>query len=160
QVLFFLAQNRHFSRNLLPVIPPLLLFAAIGVLAAAAGLARLFRRMRVERLRGETPAAWLATSSLALGVAVIAGPLLSAIGLTQFEAQLHSKVRAATYVRDQLPHGAPIAVALNPVQWANQPFVTPLEDITAHDAEWYRRQGYRYLVANLKTVDPERYVAL
>src|SRR5262249_17494027 len=59
QVLFFLAQNRHFSRNLLPVIPLLLLFAAIGILAAATGLARLFRRMRAGRLRNEAPLAWV-----------------------------------------------------------------------------------------------------
>lgn len=152
QLLFFLAQNRHFPRNLLPIIPPLLLYAAIAIDAAACRLARM------PALSRRAGAAGLLVAALA-GVALI-GPLLDAAALTRFEALPHSKVRAGDYVRDRLPHGAPIAVALNPAQWAGQPFVTPLDDVARQSAEWYRAQGYRYVVANAKDTSPDGYQAL
>jgi 4-amino-4-deoxy-L-arabinose transferase-like glycosyltransferase len=154
QILFFLAQNRHFDRNLLPVIPPLLLCAAIALDTAIGWLAGLAQaRPRAARLL-------VGVGAAALVGLVLAGPALDALALTRFEALPHSKVRAADYVREKLPHGAPIAVALNPVQWAGQPFVTPLDDVAQHDAAWYRGQGYRYLIANTKDTDQARYQAL
>jgi 4-amino-4-deoxy-L-arabinose transferase-like glycosyltransferase len=162
QVLFFLAQNRHFSRNLLPVTPLLLLFAAIGIVAAATALTKRLTRLRASQIgRTGDQTAWVGClAAVAISAIVISDPLLSAIELTSFEAQPDSKVRSANYVRERLPPGAPIAVALNPVQWANQPFIQPVEDVAARTADWYRAQGYRYLIVNLKTTDQDRYQAL
>jgi hypothetical protein len=77
-------------------------------------------------------------------------PLLNTIVLDQIFAQPHSKVRAGEYVREHLPRGAPIAMALNPVAWPNEPMLTLTQDVAEHDADWYRAQGYRYLVGNVR----------
>jgi hypothetical protein len=92
---------------------------------------------------------------------LLSQPLREALRTTYFFAQPLSKVQAGTYIREHLPHGSPIAVTLNPVAWANQPFITPItNDITEHDALWYQAEGYRYLVATVHEADSRRYSAL
>jgi hypothetical protein len=91
---------------------------------------------------------------------VVAWPLVKAVELTRFEAITNSKVRAGTFVRERIPHGAPIEVMLHPVEWANRPFVTITENIARHDAAWYRGQGYRYLLVDLRRTDRSTYAAL
>jgi len=96
---------------------------------------------------------------LLLTVVVALHPLINTIALDRLFAQPHSKVRAGDYVRQHLPRGAPIAMALNPVAWPNEPMLTLTEDIAEHDAAWYRAQGYRYLVGNVRD-DIQRYKEL
>lgn len=151
-LLVFLSQPQHFMRNLMPIFPCLALFAGIGIAVATARLWALLTRAQPAR------SAWPA--ALALTTLVVAWPLVKSVELTRFEAQTDSKVRAGDYVRERLPHGAPIAVMLHPVQWANQPFITPTRNIGKHDAAWYRAQGYRYLVVNVRETDPATYDAL
>jgi hypothetical protein len=91
--------------------------------------------------------------------AVALHPLINTIALDELFAQPHSKVRAGDYVREHLPRGAPIAMALNPVAWPNEPMLTLTEDVAEHDADWYRAQGYRYLVGNVRD-DVARYKEL
>jgi 4-amino-4-deoxy-L-arabinose transferase-like glycosyltransferase len=161
QIVFFLAQNRHFDRNLLPVIPPLLICAAIALEAGTAAIGKQLRPSQPLSQPGRVGRGVKETLALTvLTAAVAAGSLLDAVTLTRFEAMPHSKVRAGAYVRDSLPHGAPIAVALHPTQWAGQPLITPLDDVAQHDAGWYRAQGYRYLIANAKDTDAAHYQPL
>jgi hypothetical protein len=171
--LLLLPQSTHYFRNLLPIIPPLALLAAIGIVGIGRSISQLLLQnvshagdtahpsraslsawsiMRNRRL-----SAWM--EGLLAGL-VLAGSLQASIEITRFYAQPHSKVRAARYIDEQLPRGAPIAVALHPVQWAGRAFVTPLEDVALHDAAWYRAQGYRYLVANPEFTDRQRYAVL
>jgi hypothetical protein len=96
---------------------------------------------------------------LLLTMVVAIHPLINTIALDRLFAQPHSKVRAGDYVRQYLPRGAPIAMALNPVAWPNEPMLTLTEDVAEHDADWYRTQGYRYLVGNVRD-DVQRYSQL
>jgi 4-amino-4-deoxy-L-arabinose transferase-like glycosyltransferase len=155
---FFLSQQVHFFRNMLPIIPPLLLLAGYGVVTLADVYARRHNQGWVSHGWGRLPFP-RRVLLLVFTLCLLAAPATSAIGLTQFYAQPHSKVRAGLYVRDELPRGAPIAVALNPVQWANQPLIVPFEDHVERP-EWYRSQGYRYMIVNTKIVDRAGYLAL
>lgn len=175
--LIFLSQSTHYFRNMLPIIPPLALLAAAGVDGAAGWVELAWCGLvgaEYGEAGGPTQVEWTnagsgpagATESaqpaapasatarrpssllvLALALLVVAGPLRSAVELTRFYAQPHSKVRAGDFVRERLPRGAPIAVALNPVQWSGWPLVVPLEDVGAQSPATYRSQGYRYVVA-------------
>jgi 4-amino-4-deoxy-L-arabinose transferase-like glycosyltransferase len=112
-------------------------------------------------VRRQTPTRFMVASSsivipLLITAVVALHPLISTIALDRLFAQPHSKVRAGDYVREYLPRGAPIAMALNPVAWPNEPMLTLTEDVAEHDAEWYRAQGYRYLVGNVR-YDASRY---
>jgi hypothetical protein len=94
--------------------------------------------------------------TLLLTAAAALHPLITTIALDRLFAQPHSKVRAGEYVREHLPRGAPIAMALNPLAWPNEPMLTLTDDVAEHDAGWYRAQGYRYLVGNVRE-DVQRY---
>jgi 4-amino-4-deoxy-L-arabinose transferase-like glycosyltransferase len=151
----FLMQSTHYFRNMLPIIPPLLLLAAIGIVWLADWLwAQLTKIRPIWREKLWHP-------PLLIGAVLVAGwPLIKSVEIVQFYAQPHSKVRAAQFLRNELPQGAPMAVALHPVQWAGKPFVTPFSDVTVHDAAWYRAQGYRYVVVNPEESDSQQYQLL
>ncbi|MEP7189657.1 MAG: glycosyltransferase family 39 protein, partial [Roseiflexaceae bacterium] len=160
--LLALSQIQHFFRNLMPIFPILALYTAIGAVIVSERitvlLTRVYRRTQAQRA-GSLRIYALSLSLLT--VMLLSEPLREALRITYFFAQPLSKVEAGTYIREQLAHGSPIAVTLNPVAWANQPFITPItEDITQHDASWYRAEGYRYLVATVHEADITRYAAL
>jgi 4-amino-4-deoxy-L-arabinose transferase-like glycosyltransferase len=160
--LFALSQTQHFFRNLMPIFPILAIYTGVGVVVVSEHLTglltRAYRHAQAQR------AGSVQIYALSLGlltVMLLSQPLRDALRTTQFFAQPLSKVAAGRYIREQLPHGAPIAVNLNPVAWANQPFITPLTgDITQHDTFWYRAEGYRYVAANLNQADITSYRAL
>ena len=160
--IFALSQMQHFFRNLMPIFPILALYTAIGTVIVGERMTVLFARV----YRGTQPqrAGSLRIYALSLGtltVMLLSEPLREALRTTYFFAQPLSKVEAGTYIQEQLAHGSPIAVTLNPVAWANQPFITPIaDDITQHDAFWYRAEGYRYLVADVRQADLTRYSTL
>ena len=178
-LLFVLAQHKHFFRNLMPIFPVLVLLAGIGIAATAsyaldrmAGLrqseARADQRERSElnELNELPPTRYAFPQKstniivpLLLSAVVAIHPLINTIALDRLFAQTHSKVRAGDYVREHLPRGAPIAMALNPVAWPDEPMLTLVEDVAEHDADWYRAQGYRYLVGNVRD-DVQRYTEL
>jgi 4-amino-4-deoxy-L-arabinose transferase-like glycosyltransferase len=108
---------------------------------------------------GLKPDRGIIAGTLLLTAVVAIHPLINTITLDRLFAQPHSKVRAGDYVREHLPRGAPIAMALNPVAWPDEPMLTLTEDVAEHDADWYRAQGYRYLVGNVRD-DVQRYAEL
>lgn len=154
--LFVVAQVEHFFRNLMPIFPVLVLFASIGLVATMKWLVHTFPRYTSYTL--SSPSRKFAVTAV-LTVAVIVFPLWTSIEQTRLFAQPHSKVRAGDYLRDRLPHGAPAAVSLHPVAWANQPWITTIENVAEHDADWYRAQGYRYIVGNVR-IDHGQYERL
>jgi hypothetical protein len=177
-LLLFLSQGQHFFRNLMPVFPPLALLAGIGVVAAGRWIATMRGRGGDESHKGvlHTPPEHPVSrntqhairntfhvsrfSTLVIAALVVAWPLVKAVELTRFEAITNSKVRAGAFVRERIPHGAPIELMLHPVEWANRPLVTITENAARHDAAWYRAQGYRYLLLDLRITDRVTYGAL
>jgi 4-amino-4-deoxy-L-arabinose transferase-like glycosyltransferase len=139
QALFFLAQDRHFARNLLVITPIIALLAAIAAATAARALAQWQARTTMAKLR-----LW-SIGALVTGI-IAAGPLLRAIEQAQFYAAPYSMVRADAYLTERLPHGALVAVEFNPVAVADRPFITPVEHAAEHSADWYRARGFRYVV--------------
>jgi 4-amino-4-deoxy-L-arabinose transferase-like glycosyltransferase len=133
-LLLHLAQTGHFMRNLLPLI--VLCALPVGI-AAAAAISWLAQRMpRSQPLP-------IAAALLALYWV----PAEAAWGLTTFVGKTDSKVLAGNYMRT-LPRGGRIAVELNPVAVAADPIVEPVPFLTEHTIDWYRANGYRYLLAN------------
>ena len=144
-VVFFMVQREHFFRNLLPTLPLLALFGGVAVVV-------IMQRARQVRV---VAGSWMGGL---LGVVIVLPLLWNALAQDWVYTRPHAKVLAGDYVRTHLPRGAPLALALNPLDWRNQPMVTIIDDLTRHDANWYRAQGYRYLVGNVRT-NPEHYQA-
>ena len=133
-LLLLLSWPTHFMRNLLPVIAVCSLPIGVG-----GAVILEYVRGRVPRL---TPVAAAGVLLAFYGI-----PARDAVIFTRYEAMPDSKVLAGEIVR-RLPRGRRIAVELNPQQWAGDPIVEPVEPITARSLDWYRANGYRYLVAN------------
>jgi hypothetical protein len=150
-LLFFLAWPQHMWRNLLPIVPPLMLLAAVGISAMASGLAQLIERVwsiAPDRLGSASHAILIHLGTPALTALVVAAPLISAIQLDRFDMQPDVRMQAVVYIRDDLSHRRRIAVEFDPAQWAGNRDVVPVGSLTMHNVDWYRAQGFRYLVAN------------
>jgi 4-amino-4-deoxy-L-arabinose transferase-like glycosyltransferase len=154
---------QHFWRNLMPVIPPLALCAGIGIVTAAAGLAALVRRVCRLPLESRAVALVSSVSVLVLTAGVLSMPFADSITMDQFNATTDARMRAADYMRNDLPPNAKIAAELNPTQWIGSSAVTTVPSLTEHPAAWYRSHGFQYLVANARyrtPADESAYAAL
>lgn len=162
-LLFFLALPTHFLRNLIPLLPLLLLLCALGIVSMATWAARQIACIMRFQSTGPERLVWPFRGSVfALTTGLMIMPFTTSVQQTRFYEQPHSKVCAGDAVRALLPSGMPTVVELNAVEWADQPFVLPVlnGNIVERDAAWYRAQGYRYLVVNVRRADSERYQRL
>lgn len=138
-LLVHLMQETHFMRNLVPLI----VLSALPVAAGALWIIEWAQRT-LPRL-----------APLALPIVLLlmfVPPAAASLEWSRYKARTDSKVLADQWVR-QLPRGQRIAVELNPVAWAGDPLVQPVQFITEHDLAWYRANNYRYLVANMERRD-------
>jgi hypothetical protein len=146
-LLFFLSWPEHFFRNLLPLFPPLALFAGVGIATAARYLAR---RLGVAQ-PGESNQRRLGGGlAAALALLVVGVPLVNAVQLDLFDTRADPRIEAGAYIEASLPRGAPIAAELNPAQLRDDTAVMPVASLAEHDLSWYRAHGIRYLVANTR----------
>ncbi len=126
----------HFDETVLPVIPFLIIFAALGV-------ARVYA---VVRAHWAAPMIWRA-ALVALTVLVALPPLAASAQNNAHILQPDGRESARVWIENNLPHGA--RVALEPyapyVDRANFT-VEGFEEITAHPPEWYAQNGFEYIV--------------
>jgi 4-amino-4-deoxy-L-arabinose transferase-like glycosyltransferase len=130
----------HFMRNVMAVYPLVVLLPA----AAAALLADLLARPVLRRaLFG------------VLGLALLAPQVVETAWLLRYSNRPHTMAVAAERLR-ALPRGMRAAVETNPVQWSGDPVVFPVEHLGARELEWYRANGFRYLLVNDERRDPKQ----
>lgn len=164
-LLLLLSQETHFMRNLLPLLVLCALPVGVGIAGlwdlkgwrsdatSAIGVDEEHQDTRTDQPRPIASRPQI-IGALALTCLILADPFIGAVGLTRFEAIPDSRVRVGRYIQDNIPRGAPLAVMLHPVQWADQPFVMATENLGKHDAAWYRAQGYRYLAIDVTNTNP------
>lgn len=131
-LLVLLLQSVHFTRNLMPIIPLLILIAAMSAVA----IADFLKKASVRRL-----------TLCAVTLALIVPQALETRWLLRYWSRPFTMADAAEFLQT-LPRGMLSAVEMNPVQWAGDPAVLPVERITEHSIDWFRSRGFRYLVLN------------
>ncbi|MEI7773066.1 MAG: hypothetical protein WCI67_23960, partial [Chloroflexales bacterium] len=141
--LMLLSYAVHFTRNLLPILPLLILLAAAGAVALADEVGR-----RVTQ-RG----ARQATRAI-LAAALVLPQAYNTYKHLDYWSRTHSMVEAAGRLR-QLPQGARIAAELPSTLFGGRMAIFPLKRITDHSLAWYRANGFRYLAANDDLRSPE-----
>lgn len=174
-----LTQAVNFTRNTLPVFPPLFLLTAAAATLLGRWLGSLAARRsgvdgpQIVDLTGVAPStAELHRARVARRVGGLATAALAAILLLTYArgtawllgywSRPHTLVQAAELLRAQ-PRGMLAAVEAHPVQWAGDPAVEPLGRLDAHPPEWYAARGYRYLLLNHERyagADQQRYARL
>lgn len=135
-LLMLISLASHFVRNLLPIFPPLFLLAAAGCGELADWLKRVLREGRAFPL----------TLPL-LALIFVAPQAYGTTWLLHYWSRPYTLEQAAERLRAQ-PRGMLAAVELNPVQWAGDPAVAPVNFLATFPADWYRSHGYRFLVLN------------
>ncbi len=139
EMLLLLSYAVNFTRNLLPIFPPLLLLAAAGTVA----LADTIRRPQQRR------------GALALLAIALLAPQIERTGWQlQYWSRPYTMVVAAEIVRE-LPRGMRAAAEIPETLFGGDTVVFPVERITDRSLEWYRANGFRYLVANDDLRTPE-----
>ena len=135
----------NFSRNLMPVIPFLVIFAA---LALSLGVAWLWQKVS-SRLSNLPFSAQVPNFALGLVVLVaIASPALTILQYDNYNALPTNRARATTWIEQNLPRGAKL--------WL-EPFSTDLlprdsyrleggTGVLTHPLDWYPANGFHYLV--------------
>jgi len=132
ELALLLPYSVNFVRNLLPVIPLMILLAAAGVVA----LADLIRPKAAHLL------------ALALLALELLAPQISrTIWHLNYWSRPYTLVAATEQLR-ALPQGMRSAAEVNGNLWAGDPVVFPVALLTDHPAEWYRANGFRYLLLN------------
>jgi hypothetical protein len=129
----------HFMRNVMAVFPLILLLVAAGAIA----LANLARGPR-----------WRAGLLAALALVLLAPQLRDSAWTLRYSTRPHSMALAAARLRE-LPRGMRAAVETHPVEWSGDPLVFPVEHLGGHTLEWYRANGFRYLILNDERRDAE-----
>ncbi|HEX2909359.1 MAG TPA: glycosyltransferase family 39 protein [Chloroflexia bacterium] len=138
----------NFSRNLMPVIPFLVIFAALFLVVAVRWLFSLPALRPYESLPGRLR---LSSANLAIGlVALLAiiGPAQTILSYDSYNARPTNRALATDWIEQNLPHGAKL--------WL-EPFSTDLlprnefrleggKGILTYPPEWYAANGFHYVV--------------
>ena len=140
--IFFATAKVHFSRNLLPLLPPLAILGAVFVLAVASWASQNLKLTKSLTVQGAIVVIlWLAFFGFALQHSFLTDRYyLQPDTRTQAGEWVIKNVAAGSKLR--LEHGAPL---LPPDRYQD---VSAQRPIGGHDLDWYRQQGYNYLVAS------------
>lgn len=136
-LLVHLSRPTHFMQNMLPLVVACTL--PIGV--AVVELPALLRR-RAPALRGVVLALLLA--------AVALPPLARSLEHVRRQAAGDGRLQLLAWIDANVPPGARIAGELKPVPSPAEARWTDVPSLPAHDLQWYREQGYAYLIASSK----------
>jgi hypothetical protein len=140
----------NFSRNLMPVIPFLALFAAFFLVAAVRWIADRFQS-KITHLGAFGQDRKSKIENLAIGVVGILAVISPAVTILQYDsynAQPTNRARATTWIEQNLPAGAkiwlePLSTDLLP---HNRYRLEGGKGVLANPPEWYAANGYHYIV--------------
>jgi prepilin signal peptidase PulO-like enzyme (type II secretory pathway) len=132
EMVLLMSQAVNFVRNVLPIFPLMLLVAAAGAVA----LADQLRRPALQQ-----------TALLLLVLALLGPQIYWTTWLLRYWSRPHTMVAAAETLRS-LPRGMRAAVETHPTFWNGDPIVFPSPRLAEHPLDWYRANGFRYLIVN------------
>jgi hypothetical protein len=165
--IFFSSARVHFSRNLLPLLPPLAILSAVFLLAIAGSLARLIKsrvqssESRVQKVKlfsVLSPQSSVLSTSLALGLFVVffAFAIQHSVLTDRYYLQPDTRREAGEWIVKNIPAGAKLRVEpetpiLPAGRYAGADERRP---VGARPLEWYQEQGYDYLIASSYYYNP------
>ncbi len=141
----------NFSRNLMPVIPFLTIFAALALVTLITWLWQTLTPTTHPAPNELTPPSLIPHPSfLITGLALLAvlSPALAILRYDSYNAQPTNRARATTWIDENVPRGAklyiePLSVNLLP---RDKFRVEGGKGILSNPPEWYAANGYHYIV--------------
>lgn len=132
-LLLHLSRPTHFMQNMLPLLVACALPAGVAVVELPGLIAR-----RAPALR------WITLVALAL--VLVLPPAVRSLAHVQRQAAGDSRLQLLEWLERNVPPGARIAAELKPVPGLTEARWTYVPRLAAYDLDWYRAQGYSYLV--------------
>ncbi len=145
---FFSTAKVFFARNLLPLLPPLAVLSAVFLVTLAGWL---LARSGYHAPGQERARKWRSTGLVAgLWLVFFFFGLLNCVLTDRYYSQPDTRVLAGEWIVRNLPAGAKIRLeAGTPVLPADRyKNANEQRPIGAHEPDWYRQQGFDYLVAS------------
>ncbi len=141
---FFSAAKVHFARNLLPLLPPLAVLSGLVLVLMAGWLANRLKQP-----------GWQPALTLVLWLAAFAICLQNSVLTDRYYLQPDTRQQAARWIVANVPVGSRLRLEQDtPILPADKfKNATEQRPIGAHNADWYRQQGFDYLVASSTTYD-------
>lgn len=136
-LLLHLSRPTHFMQNMLPLL--VVCSLPVGVTVVEAG------RLGARRLPFFGGAAGFFAA-----VILLAQPAATSLAYVGRQAGGDTRVQLIDWIAQNVPPGARIAAELKPVPGPTEQRWTDVPIMATHDLEWYRRQGYAYLVLRSK----------
>lgn len=137
----------NFTRNLMPIVPFLTIFAAVAAVLLVEEGYRLASKQRHWQRN------W---SNLALGgvaLLAIAGPAFSIVQFDSYNAKPTTRALALTWAEQNLPRGAKIWLEPNSLELlpTDQYQISGGDSVLAHPFDWYAANNYNYIVLSEST---------
>ena len=132
EMLLLLSYSVNFERNTLPILPLMILLAGAG----AVTLADIFTQQVVR-----------ATLLIALSLLLLVPFLTGMFWTLDYWSKPHTMADAVATLQ-RLPRGMRVAAELPQPALADQQISFAVERVTDRTLEWYRANGFRYLLAN------------
>lgn len=144
-LLVFLPQGNHWMRNVMPVQIPLFALAGVGAADLLQRVGMIAPRVALGSRFAILPASAVLLALLLIPPSIASGRYLGR--LTRGD----SRVQILQWIEANVPPGVQIAAELKPVPGGGEPRWTEVDYLPERDLQWYRRQGYAYLVASSDT---------
>jgi hypothetical protein len=138
---FFSAAKVYFSRNLLPLLPPLAILSAVFLLAILGWL--------VKKLNWQSKPAWTLAAGALIFSSIFYFAVLHSVETGLYYSRPDTRQQAAQWIMAELPAGVSLRIEPNgPVLPINR-FKNANEQrpIGGRSPDWYIEQGFDYLVA-------------
>lgn len=139
--IFFSSAIVHFSRNLMPLLPGLCILGAEFLLMTAN---LIFSRLHIKKL------AMQGAIVVILSLTFLSVALAHSFLTDRYYLQPDTRVQAANWIVTNIPAGAKIRLEPDtPLLPANRyQDIDEQRPIGGHPLDWYRQQGFNYLVAS------------
>jgi 4-amino-4-deoxy-L-arabinose transferase-like glycosyltransferase len=134
-LLLLLSQSTHFLRNFLPLF--VLCMLPIGVACASL----------IDWI-GQRAPRWRLLAAAAVLLALLLPPAAQTLAYAQRLGRGDTRVQLLEWLAANVPPGARIAAELKPLPGPLESPWVAVEALPEHDMDWYRRQGYAYLIGS------------
>lgn len=150
--IFFAAAKVHFSRNLMPLLPELAIVAALFLLTLSSWFMTSWRKHFSARFNnfGDRNNSFQAGIVVILWLAFFGFALQHSILTDRYYLQPDTRQQAGAWIMTHIPAGAKVRLEHDTPLLPTDRYqdVNEQRPIGGHSLDWYRQQGFNYLVAS------------
>lgn len=132
----------NFTRNLMPIIPFLTIFGALGAVLIVE------EALRWANKRRQLPRNWAKLALGGVALLAVSGPAFSIVQFDAYNAKPTTRALALVWAEQNLPRGAKIWLEPGSLELlpTDQYQISGGDSVLAHPFDWYAANNYNYVV--------------